>query len=81
LKRKPSISTEQSRKLRFRPHTHGRRAEQSEGRLDTIRDHGSIVFYASAGARTPAVPAVELMRRSIPVYGFLLPTSSLEGRR
>ena len=49
--------------------------------LDAIRDHGSIAFYASAGARTPAVPAVELMRRNIAVYGFLLPTSSLEGRR
>lgn len=49
--------------------------------LDAIRDHGSIAFYASGGARTPAVPAVELMRRNIAVYGFLLPTSSLEGRR
>ncbi len=49
--------------------------------LDAIRDHGTIAFYASAGARTPAVPASELMRRNITLYGFVLPTSPLEGRR
>jgi NADPH:quinone reductase len=49
--------------------------------LDAIRDRGSIAFYASAGARTPAVAASELMRRNLTVYGFVLPTSPLEGRR
>jgi NADPH:quinone reductase len=49
--------------------------------LGAVRDHGSIAFYASAGARTPIVPAAELMRRNLTLYGFVLPTSPLEGRR
>jgi NADPH:quinone reductase len=49
--------------------------------LGAVRDHGSIAFYASAGARSPAVPAAELMRRNLTLYAFVLPTSPLEGRR
>lgn len=43
--------------------------------LASVRDGGSIAYYASNGALTPEVPLRTLMAKNLAVYGFVLPTS------
>ena len=49
--------------------------------LAAVRDNGSIAFYASRGAATPAVPLRALMNKNLRVQGVRLPTSPHEARR
>ena len=49
--------------------------------LASVRDNGSIAFYASNGNRTPAVPVRTLMGKNLALYGMILPTSPHEMRK
>jgi NADPH2:quinone reductase len=43
--------------------------------LGSVRENGSIAFYASNGALEPAVNLPTLMAKNLTVRGFVLPTS------
>jgi NADPH2:quinone reductase len=43
--------------------------------LASVRDSGSIAYYASNGALNPEVPLRTLMAKNLAVHGFVLPTS------
>jgi NADPH2:quinone reductase len=49
--------------------------------LASVRDRGSIAFYASNGDRTPPVPAGVLMQKNLALYGMVLPSSPHESRK
>jgi NADPH2:quinone reductase len=49
--------------------------------LASVRDNGSIAFYATNGDREPRLPARELMSRNLSLYGMVLPTSPREARK
>ena len=49
--------------------------------LQLVRLNGSIAFYATKGAREPAVPAGVLMGLNLSVHGILLPTSPPQARK
>jgi NADPH2:quinone reductase len=49
--------------------------------LPSLRQDGSIAFYATRGAAKPEVTAGELMRRNLTVTGVLLPNSPHAARR
>lgn len=43
--------------------------------LASVRDSGSIAYYATNGDRNPTVPLREIMSRNLAIHGFTLPTS------
>jgi NADPH2:quinone reductase len=43
--------------------------------LASVRDSGSIAYYASNGNREPVVPLGAIMAKNLAVHGFVLPTS------
>jgi NADPH2:quinone reductase len=43
--------------------------------LDSVRDNGSIAYYATNGAQSPAVPLRRVMQKNLAIHGFTLPTS------
>jgi NADPH2:quinone reductase len=47
----------------------------------SLREGGSIAFYASNGDREPRVPAGVLMQKNLAVYGMVLPSSPHESRK
>jgi NADPH2:quinone reductase len=49
--------------------------------LASVRDGGSIAYYASNGALEPAVPLRTLMAKNLTVRGFVLPTSRHADRK
>ena len=49
--------------------------------LGSIRDHGSIAYYASNGALEPPVNLRLLMAKNLTVRGFVLPTSPHAARK
>ena len=49
--------------------------------LQVVRVNGSVAFYATKGAREPAVPAGALMGLNLNVHGVLLPVSPHEARK
>jgi NADPH2:quinone reductase len=42
---------------------------------------GTVAFYATRGDLAPRVPALDLMRRNIALFGMVLPASAMERRR
>ncbi|MSP03347.1 MAG: NADPH:quinone reductase [Acetobacteraceae bacterium] len=51
------------------------------GVLASVRDGGSIAYYASNGALEPPVPLRALMAKNLTVRGFVLPTSPHADRK
>ncbi|PPQ26518.1 NADPH:quinone reductase [Rhodopila globiformis] len=49
--------------------------------LASVRENGSIAYYATAGAVRPAVDLRALMMRNLTLRGFVLPTSPVAHRR
>lgn len=49
--------------------------------LPALKAGGSIAFYATRGNAAPQVPAGDLMRRNLSLFGMVLPTSAPERRR
>ena len=49
--------------------------------LESLREHGSIAYYASNGALEPKVNLRTLMAKNLTVRGFVLPTSPLACRK
>jgi NADPH2:quinone reductase len=49
--------------------------------MASVRDRGSIAFYATSGDPRPQVDLRAFMGRNLTLYGIALPTSSPEGRR
>jgi len=49
--------------------------------LACVKVNGSIAYYATKGAREPAVPAGEAMRLNLSIHGVYLPISPHEARR
>ncbi len=49
--------------------------------LASLRDNGSIAFYATSGEPNPSVPARSLMLRNVTIHGMRLPGSPHESRR
>ena len=49
--------------------------------LASVREHGSIAYYASNGAQEPAVNLRTLMARNLTLRGFVLPTSAWAARK
>ncbi len=49
--------------------------------LASLKDGGSIVFYASRGDPEPRLAAAALMRKNAAIFGVVLPTSPPEARR
>ena len=49
--------------------------------LASVRDNGSIAYYATNGARTPAVDLRLLMQKNLAVHGMVLPTSPHESHK
>jgi NADPH2:quinone reductase len=49
--------------------------------LPSLRQDGSIAFYATRGDAEPRLPAGEMMRRNLRAQGVLLPVSPHEARR
>lgn len=49
--------------------------------LASVRDNGSIAYYATNGARTPQVDLRLLMQKNLSLFGMVLPTSPQESRR
>jgi NADPH2:quinone reductase len=49
--------------------------------LASVRDSGSIAFYATNGDREPRLPVREVMSRNLALYGMVLPTSPHESRK
>jgi NADPH2:quinone reductase len=49
--------------------------------LGSVREHGSIAYYATNGAQEPAVNLRLLMARNLTVRGFVLPTSPHAARK
>ena len=43
--------------------------------LASVRDSGSIAYYASNGALNPQVPLRQIMGKNLAIHGFTLPTS------
>lgn len=43
--------------------------------LDSVRDSGSIAYYATNGALNPVVPLRRVMQMNLAIHGFTLPTS------
>lgn len=43
--------------------------------LDSVRDNGSIAYYATNGALNPVVPLRRVMQKNLAIHGFTLPTS------
>ena len=43
--------------------------------LASVRDNGSIAYYASNGALNPEVPLRTVMAKNLAIHGFVLPTS------
>ncbi len=43
--------------------------------LASVRENGSIAYYATAGLRTPEIDLRALMGRNVTIRGFVLPTS------
>ena len=49
--------------------------------LASVRENGSIAYYASNGNREPVVPLGTLMAKNITLRGFVLPTSPHPDRK
>ncbi len=49
--------------------------------LASVREGGSIAYYASNGALDPAVPLRTVMAKNLTIRGFVLPTSAHAGRK
>jgi NADPH2:quinone reductase len=49
--------------------------------LASVRDSGSIAFYATNGDREPRLPVREIMGKNLALYGMVLPTSPHESRK
>ena len=49
--------------------------------MASVRDSGSIAYYATNGNRTPVVDLRAMMGRNVTVRGFTLPTSPLAARQ
>ncbi|QQS12370.1 MAG: NADPH:quinone reductase [Rhodospirillales bacterium] len=49
--------------------------------LAAIAVNGSIAYYATKGAPTPALPAADLMRRNVSIHAVLLNNAPLAARR
>jgi NADPH2:quinone reductase len=49
--------------------------------LQSVRENGSIAYYATNGAPVPAVDLRRLMARNVTVRGFVLPTSPHPNRK
>jgi NADPH:quinone reductase len=49
--------------------------------LASVRDGGSIAYYASNGALEPAVPLRAVMAKNLTIRGFVLPTSLHANRK
>lgn len=49
--------------------------------IDSLRDHGSVAFYATNGDRAPRLPVREIMSKNAALYGMVLPTSPHESRK
>jgi NADPH2:quinone reductase len=49
--------------------------------LGSVRENGSIAYYATNGALEPAVPLRTIMARNLTVRGFVLPTSPHADRK
>src|SRR4051812_29555424 len=49
--------------------------------LDSVREHGSIAYYASNGALNPELPARVIMAKNLSIHGFVLPTSPHANRK
>lgn len=49
--------------------------------LASVRESGSIAFYATSGDREPRLPARELMSKNLALYGMVLPSSPRESRK
>src|ERR1700731_4146234 len=49
--------------------------------LASVREGGSIAYYASNGALEPAVPLRTVMAKNLTIRGFVLPTSRHADRR
>jgi NADPH2:quinone reductase len=49
--------------------------------LASVRDGGSIAYYASRGALEPSVPLRTVMAKNLTIRGFVLPTSPHAGRK
>ena len=47
----------------------------------SLRDYGSVAFYATNGDRTPQLPVREIMSKNAALYGMVLPTSPHESRK
>ena len=43
--------------------------------LASVRDSGSIAYYATNGALNPVVPLRQIMSKNLAIHGFTLPTS------
>jgi NADPH2:quinone reductase len=49
--------------------------------LGSVREHGSIAYYASNGALKPAMDLRALMAKNLTIRGFVLPTSPHAARK
>lgn len=49
--------------------------------LDSVRDGGSIAYYATNGALNQVVPLRRVMQMNLAIHGFTLPTSPLAQRK
>lgn len=49
--------------------------------LGSVRDHGSIAYYATNGALTPAMDLRRVMAKNLTIRGFVLPTSPHGNRK
>ncbi len=49
--------------------------------MGSVREHGSIAYYASNGAREPKINLQTLMARNLTIRGFVLPTSPHANRK
>lgn len=49
--------------------------------LASVRDNGSIAYYATNGDRNPVVPLREMMSKNLRIHGFTLPTSPHANRK
>ncbi len=49
--------------------------------MDSVREHGSVAFYATNGDLEPRLNLRALMGKNVTVRGFVLPTSAHADRK